>query len=247
MHERRVQVRCYGDLADLAGARELDVPIGEPRSVKDLVESVGVPHPEVGLWLVDGAPVEATHRLSGGERVAVYPPFRRVDLGDTPGAVRLPAAPRFLLDVHLGALARRLRLLGLDARWRRDATDEWLATEAAAHSLVLLTRDRELLMRRIIEWGYCPRSPHPDVQAEEVVARFDLAHRLAPFTRCPRCNGRLHEVAKDEVAAELPPRTRVAFDRFARCEACGKVYWQGAHHHRLRAFLARVGQGAAWP
>lgn len=241
MRDGRVEVRCYGDLADLAGARVVEVPVGEPRSVKDLVESVGVPHPEVGLWVVDGTPVGDDHRLAGGERVAVYPPFTVLDVRDLPGARPVPADPRFLLDVHLGALARRLRLLGFDARWQREATDAWLAGAAVADARVLLTRDRELLMRREVRWGYCPRADDPDAQAEEVVMRFDLADRLAPFTRCPRCNGRLHRVDKAEVAARLPPRTRAAFEEFARCDACGQVYWKGAHHARLEGFLARVG------
>jgi sulfur carrier protein ThiS len=72
----RASVRFYAQLVDLADAAELDVPVGEPRSVKDLIEAQGVPHPEIGLVVVDGQPVSLQHRISGGERVAVYPPLR---------------------------------------------------------------------------------------------------------------------------------------------------------------------------
>jgi uncharacterized protein len=235
----RIRVRAYAELADLAGETELEVPFGRPRSVKDLVESVGIPHPEIALLLVDGREVGFAHLLTGGERVAVYPPFH--DLEPTTSLWPDPPEPRrFVLDVHLGTLARRLRLLGFDTWYRTHADDAELAEVAVTEERILLTRDLQLLMRRAIVHGYCPRSDDPEEQAVEVTRRYDLAGRRAPLTRCVRCNGALVEVDKAEVVDELPPRTRAAFDRFARCVACGRVYWPGSHLDAIDGFLERI-------
>jgi uncharacterized protein len=239
----RIRVRAYAELVDLVGDDELEVPFGQPRSVKDLVESVGIPHPEVALLLVDGREVGFDHLLRGGERVAAYPPFH--DLEPTVSLWPEPPEPRrFVLDVHLGTLARRLRLLGFDAWYRTHADDAELAEVAVAEDRILLTRDLQLLMRRVIVHGYCPRSDDPEQQAVEVTRRYGLAARRAPLTRCVRCNGRLEEVAKAEVVDELPPRTRAAFDRFARCVDCRQVYWPGSHLDAVDGFLHRIAREA---
>jgi uncharacterized protein with PIN domain len=236
---RWVEIRLYAELAELAGAVEATVPITAPRSVKDAVETCGVPHPEVGLLLVDSEPVGFDHRLEGGERVAVFPPFRRIELSGITTVEPPPVVPRFVLDVHLGTLTRRLRLLGFDCWYRADADDHELASVAVAEERILLTRDRELLMRRVISHGYCPRSDDPDEQALEVVRRFRLDGELAPWTRCVRCNGLLRRVTREEVLELLPPRTRTEFDEFSRCDSCGRVYWPGSHVDAMRGFLDR--------
>ena len=242
----RIQLRAYAELVDLVGASEFEVPFGQPRSVKDLVESVGIPHPEIGLLLVDGTAVDFDHLLIGGERVAAYPPFCELIPADEAYLWPPPPEPRrFVLDVHLGTLARRLRLLGFDSWYRTDTDDAELARIAVDEQRILLTRDRELLMRRVIRHGYCPRSDDPDEQALEVVRRYGLAERRAPLSRCVRCNGELADVHKAEVAAQLPPRTRRAFDTFARCRDCGQLYWPGSHVEAVNGFLERVADQVA--
>ena len=238
MEPERVVIRLYADLVDLVGDEEVAVPVGAKRSVKDLIESIGVPHPEVALILVDGVPVDFDHLVHGGERVAVYPPFRRLDLDGVTTVVPPPAEPRFVADVHLGTLARRLRLLGFDTWYRSDADDEQLADVSAEEARILLTRDRGLLMRRVITHGYCPRSDDPQLQALEVIHRYELATKVSPFSRCINCNGELEPVDKEEVVDQLPPATRKEHDRFTRCRQCGQVYWPGTHKDALRDVVA---------
>ncbi len=240
----RIDVRFYGDLATLADAAAMTAPVGEPRSVKDLIESLGVPHPEVALIVVDDQPVGFDHLVVGGERIAVYPPFHELPLSGVTTVEPEPIEPRFVLDVHLGTLTRRLRLLGFDCWYRTDTDDAELARVAVDQDRILLTRDRQLLMRRAITHGYCPRSPDPDTQALEVVRRYRLGHRMTPHTRCVNCNGELVEVPKATVIDELPPATREAFDDFARCDDCGQVYWPGTHLEAVEGFLTRVRQEA---
>jgi uncharacterized protein len=236
-----VSLRLYAELAELVGAARHLVPVTGARSVKDVVESVGVPHVEVALLLCDGEPVGFDHLVVGGERVAALPSLRHLGHdGVTTVVAPAPDEPRFLCDVHLGTLARRLRVLGLDTRYEPDLDDADLAQLAATEGLILLSRDRGLLMRRVVTYGYLPRSEVPDDQALEVIDRFDLGSHLAPFSRCVPCNGTLMPVERDEVWDELPPRTRASIDTYARCDRCGRLFWPGSHVDGLARFLDRV-------
>lgn len=235
-----VTLRVYGDLRYfLDGDRDghVHIPIGKPRSVKDVVESAGVPHPEIDLLLVDGTSVDFGHLVRGGERVAAYPAFHAIDIAVTSLVKAPPPAPRFVCDVHLGRLTRRLRLLGFDTWYRRDTDDDELAHVAVSERRILLTRDRGLLMRRVIVHGYCPRSDNADVQTIEVLRRFDLTEQIEPFTRCARCNGPLQRVDREVVIDVLPPRTRIEHQQFARCAHCARVYWPGSHTTHISEFI----------
>lgn len=241
LQRMRTTVRLEGDLADLVGEPWHDVRMPEPRSVKDLVESVGIPHPEIGLLVVDQRSVGFDERVSGGEQVTVCPPGHEVSVDPRLGLWPEPVEPRrFVLDVHLGTLARRLRVLGYDTWYRSAASDPELASVAVAEDRILVSRDRQLLMRRAIVHGYCPRSDDPDRQLDEVVGRYALTGDPEPLTRCPRCNGLLEAVTRAEVADQVPQRTRQAFTRFARCEGCGQVYWPGAHRSALERVISRA-------
>lgn len=204
---------------------ELRVPHDGTSSLRHVVQSLGVPLTEVGALRVDGREVAAGHRPAAGETVEVLP-VRRPQ--------RLPRdAPRtaFVLDVHLGTLARRLRLLGVDTAYRNDADDAELVAQANAERRILLTRDRGLLRRRALRLGGYVRGARPGEQLADVLERF--APPLAPWTRCPACNGTLTPVAKDDIAHLLEPGTLRTYDEFARCVSCGRPYWRGAHAGRL--------------
>jgi uncharacterized protein len=233
-----VTAHLRGDLAELVGATDHEVTATERRSVKDVVESLGVPHTEVGALVVDGVGVGFDHLVAGGEAVEVHPV--RAAAAAVPLRPPAPEPRRFACDVHLGTLARRLRLLGFDTWYRRDAVDRRLAELAVDEARILLTRDRGLLMRRIVVHGQLPRCDDPDGQLAEVVARYGLADRVAPLTRCIPCNGPLHEVAKAEVVERLPPRTRRDHDRFVACADCGQVFWPGSHLDALNDLVDRV-------
>jgi len=145
--------------------------------------------------------------------------------------------PAFILDVHLGRLARLLRFLGFDAVYRNDFTDEQLIKQALGGSRIILTRDRGLLKHGGVQRGYWVRSARVNEQVREIVHRFDLAGQLRPFTRCPLCNGSVAAVPKSEVEDRLLPGTKSEFHEFTQCRACGKIYWKGSHCDRLRAAL----------
>lgn len=196
-----------------------------------VVESLGVPLTEVGRLVVDGSEVPVSHIPSAGESVEVHGIER---------PQRVPGAPlRFLLDVHLGTLARRLRLLGVDAAYtNEDPGDAALAALSAKERRVLLSRDRGLLRRREIWAGAFVYSDRPEDQLRDVQERF--APALAPWTRCTACNGKLADADKDSVREHLQHGTQRTYDVFAQCTVCGRVYWRGAHHARLEAIVEKA-------
>ena len=203
-------------------------------SVKDTIEAIGVPHTEVDLILVDGASVDFSHLLKGGERIAVYPVFERLDIAPVTRLRPTPLRePRFVLDVHLGKLARYLRLLGLDSLYRNDYSDDRIVQLSVDERRAILTRDRGLLKRSAVRHGYWLRSVDARRQLQEVVEAFDLWARIKPFRRCIECNGTLERVDRTSVLGRVPPRVAEAFEDFSACGECGRVYWRGSHYDRL--------------
>jgi uncharacterized protein len=188
-----------------------------------VVESMGVPLTEVGSLVVNGQVAQRSYRPRAGDAIEVTPVSRPQRLDEA----------RFLLDVHLGALARRLRLLGIDTAYHRYAGDDDLIEEANADRRVLLTQDRGLLRRRKLWLGAYVRGAGTDEQLADVLGRF--APPLNPWTRCSACNGELIPASKADVEPELQPGTRRTYATFARCTTCGRVYWRGAHSKRLEA------------
>jgi hypothetical protein len=152
--------------------------------------------------------------------------------------------PRFLADAHLGRLARDLRLLGFDTAFANDLGDDELARRAAAEHRILLTRDRQLLMRREVTHGCYLRAARPEEQLAYLVHRLQLCRLIRPFSRCTACNATVEPVAAEAVVARLPPSVRQLQARFWRCAGCGRVYWQGSHWRAMAGRVARLcGEG----
>ena len=196
-------------------------------TVGHLLAAMGVPKTEVGDLLADGRPVDLSYRPGPGDRISVHPLSRPQSAPTWP--------PRFVLDVHLGTLARRMRLLGLDTAYDRHAADEALLETSLAQQRILLTRDRGLLHRRALRWGAHINHQDPDEQLREVMDRFRPP--LRPWTRCPTCNGMLLDVAKSDVDGELLEGTRRCYESFSRCQLCAQIYWRGAHGDRLQGIV----------
>jgi uncharacterized protein with PIN domain len=240
------EFRFYEELNDFLPEerRKLAFPveIDRARSVKDAIESVGVPHTEVDLILVDGRSVDFAHLLRGGERVAVYPMFEALDISPV---VRLrPRAlrdPRFVADGHLGKLARHLRMAGLDTLWTSHWNDDEIVQISAVQKRTILTRDKGMLRRREVERGYFVRATESEAQLGEVVRALQLEGMLAPFTRCRECNVPLEDVPREAVLARLPEKVRDAYERFKHCPGCDRVYWEGSHFARMKGVLEKLG------
>lgn len=243
--EIRVTIQFYGDLtAIIPGNRKtsiLERTIPEPTSVKDLIEACGVPHTEIDLILIDGRPVDFSFLIKKDGQIRVYPVFYDLDI---PENVRLQkrfiSSPRFLVDVNLGKLARYLRMAGFDSAYSNNADDDELILQMQNEKRVLLTRDRKLLMHKVVKTGYWPRSDLPAEQFNEVLTRFDLFDEVNPYSRCINCNGVLKTVSKKDVIDQLEPLTKKHFNRFSQCPECGQIYWAGSHRDRLDPILQNI-------
>lgn len=244
-----VNLRIYGDLNKIIWKKHVEkdvsLQINSTHSVKDLVESLGIPHGEVGLILVDGEVEDFTRKIYGGERISVYPVFRSIDIGSTSRTLlEYPEMPKFILDVHLGKLASYLRMLGFDAKYEVYGEDSWLASVSEAEDRVLLSFDRELLMRKNVPYPYLVRSRNPLEQLRELVERFELIDKIEPFSRCMVCNGTLEPVEKEKILGMLPKGVAKINDVFKQCDSCGKLYWSGTHTEGMYKIIDSLGNTA---
>lgn len=228
----------YGNLNDFLSKKDrysrITYSFKATPALKDAVEAIGIPHVEVEWLLVNGLAVPFSARLQPGNQVEVFPLNTPPAQGSLPPLRDYRLAPHsFVLDTHLGALARRLRLLGIDTYHHPTFDDREIAQIAHTGNRIVLTRDISLLKQKIITWGYWLRSQQPDEQLLEVIRRYDLTPAFQPFTRCLSCNGPIHPVEKESVLEHLPHDTRTYFNEFYQCAACGKVYWKGSHYERM--------------
>jgi len=241
----RATFRFYQELNDFLPPFQRQIAFehewrGTP-SIKHLIESLGVPHTEVDLILVDDRSVEWDYRPQEGDRVAVYPVFEAMDITLL---IRLRPQPlrevRFVLDGHLGRLAAYLRMLGFDTWYQNHADDAVLAQISKDEQRILLTRDQGLLKCGAVTHGYWVRATAPREQLREVVTRFDLERLAKPFTRCLSCNGPLQPATLDEVQSEVPENVARFYVEFWRCATCGKVFWQGSHYQRMTRLIEEI-------
>ncbi len=235
---RHSHFRFYAELNDFLAPerrhREFRFAFTGTPTLLDSVQAIGAPHTEIDLLLLDGRSVDFDSKLHGGERIAVYPVFERLDISPL---VRLRPAPlrdsRFILDVHLGTLTRRLRMLGFDCRYETNLADPEIIDIALAEGRIILTRDLGILKQRRVTHGYWVRNTEPEAQLREILEALDLWRQCEPLSRCIRCNGTLQKTTRAKVENELAPETLDCFVDFWRCQTCGKIYWQGSHHGRM--------------
>jgi len=201
-------------------------------SLKDSLEAQGIPHPEIGLVRINRSPVTLQHNTPDGQEVDIWPSNLALAIQDK--------KPAFILDVHLGTLARRMRLLGLDASYSNSFSDEHIIQAAGKEQRAILTRDLGILKNSRVQVGYWLRADDPDTQIHEILKEFGVAGYMEPLSRCLACNGRLHPVAKEAVIGSLPERVARRFEEFYQCDACGKVYWKGSHYKKLIDYVGLI-------
>ena len=204
-------------------------------TLKNAIEALGVPHTEVGRIVVNGEPATLQRVVRDGDVIEVSPWKRS---GSDPDL-------RFLADAHLGGLARFLRMLGFDTLHRNAFDDAEIRRLASEEDRIVLTRDRELLKCREIRRGCYVRALKPQMQLEEVAARFGLGPLARPFTRCLHCNLPLRKVDKDVVAHRVPETVLSLHEAFSYCSGCDRVYWPGSHYERMRLALKPIFAPAA--
>lgn len=241
----RAQFRFYAELSDFLPTKRRQRSFVQPfegnPSIKDTIEAIGVPHPEVDLIIVNSESVDFDYHLQDGDWVSVYPIFETIDISPLIHLIPEPLSQvRFVLDTHLGRLAGYLRMLGFDTIYRNDFEDETLAQISSEQSRILLTRDRGLLKRSSVTYGYCVRSINPRDRLIEIMRRYSLFDSVSPFRRCIRCNALLAEVAAKDVRDRLPAQVKAHYNEFRQCTGCDQIYWKGTHFERMERFIVWI-------
>jgi len=234
--------RFHGGLEELLVRRyRADLPsycFRDNPGIKDAIETMGIPHTEVDVILANSLSVHFSYPLQNNDVIDVYPVFSDVPVAKPLKLTPCPPDPvSFVLDVHLGKLARRMRLLGFDVCYRNDLDDAEIMEIADREGRVILTRDLGILKHRKVVHGYLVRSDQIDCQLREVLKRYELYGQIHLWTRCMVCNGLMERVEKAEVLDRLEPKTRLYYEDFHRCSSCDQLYWQGSHFFKIAAWL----------
>jgi uncharacterized protein with PIN domain len=241
----RAKFRFYAELNDFLLPERKQILFAysfkENPAIKDTIEAIGVPHTAIDIILVNGKSEEFSYLLQDGNIVSVYPVFKKLEVTDVIHLQnKLPDELKFIVDTHLGKLAKYLRMLGFDIIYQNNYKAPEILNIAETQKRVILTKSIALLKNKLVKWGYWIRSKDLVKQLIEVVHRFDLVAKIKPFSRCMLCNGMVKEVAKASIINKLPEKTNQYFEDFGKCELCGKIYWQGSHYHNMQDFIENL-------
>jgi uncharacterized protein with PIN domain len=210
-------------------------------SIKDVIEAIGVPHVEVNLIRVNGQPVDFTYRLKNNDIVFVYPVLKILEISDvSPLRKKEWKEIKFILDVHLGKLAKYLRMCGFDTAYQNDYDDKKIVRISLEENRIILTRDIGILKVKSVSHAYFIRDQNPKAQLTEVLKHFDLYQAIDPFNRCIKCNGKLERIEKEKIIQQLEPLTQKYFNKFFRCTHCQSIFWEGSHFDRMSSFINTI-------
>ena len=241
----KVNLRFYEELNDFLlkekKKKQFSHQFIDRTSVKDLIESLGVPHTEVDLILVNGKSVGLKYLINDGDDISIYPVFESLDISDIQHLRPEPLRqPKFICDVHLGRLARYLRMMGFNVYYKNDLSDEEIVKISLMDRRAILTKDRGILKRNKVTHGYFVRNTKVEEQTKEILKRFDLQKGINEFTRCLECNSDLMKITREKIVLDLPPKVNQLQEEFYKCPGCGKLYWKGSHHKKMLAFIQSI-------
>ncbi|MGD8426637.1 MAG: Mut7-C RNAse domain-containing protein [Balneolaceae bacterium] len=200
-------------------------------SVKDLVEAHGIPHTAIFRLTANDKAISLDYNVQPGDIISAYP-IEWVQVTEDIDPIYLQPSC-FVADVHLGKLAKTLRLLGFDTYFDPSWNDHHIIEWSNKEHRMILTRDLDLLKNGHTQFGYWVRNQDPEQQINELLQRFKIKEKAKPFSRCVKCNGLLSEVSLSEVENKVPPKVKLWQSRFFQCADCRQVYWRGAHYEKL--------------
>ena len=143
----------------------------------------------------------------------------------------------------MGKLAKWLRLMGYDTRLFSGSDDSQLIAQAQAEGRVILTRDTQIMKRRVITRGKVKailiQSDAPEIQIHQVIVSLSLDPNFRPFTLCLECNQILVERDREGAKDLVPPYVYQTQSQFMQCPACHRLYWRGTHWQTMSERLKK--------
>jgi hypothetical protein len=242
---KTVTLRFYEELNDFLPAsrkkKRFEHTFIDRTSVKDMIESLGVPHTEIDLILVNGISVNFSYIVNDGDDISVYPMFEALDITNLQRLRAKPLRkPKFILDVHLGTLAKYMRMLGFDTLYKNNYKDEEIVKISLKERRAILTKDRGILKRSEVTHGYWIRGSITKEQIIEVIKRFDLKEQIKELSRCLLCNSLLKNISKEKVIDRLPRKVKDSQHEFYYCNNCDKIFWKGSHFIKMKGIIERI-------
>lgn len=242
---KKAYFRFYEELNDFLPGKYNKIRIEhnfiDRTSIKDMIESIGVPHTEIDLILVNSKSKNFSYIVQNGDDISVYPVFESFDISDVQHLRPKPIRqPKFILDVNLGKLAKFLRMTGIDVLYENNYADEDIVKISLESKRTILTRDLGILKRREVSHGYFVRNIKGEKQLIEVVNRFHLQKSLKPFSRCIKCNSILNKIEKNKILNIIPSKVKEYHNDFYICEFCNKIYWRGTHFEKMCSMIEKL-------
>ncbi len=242
---KKVTFRFYEELNDFLPPnkrkKRFEHSFIDRTSIKDMIESLGVTHTEVDLILINGISVDFSYLVNNGDKISVYPEFESLDITNLQRLRAKPLRkPKFILDVHLGTLAKYMRMLGLDTLYQNNYKDDEIVKISLKEKRAILTKDRGILKRSEVTHGYWLRSVKAENQIIEVIERFDLKSQIKELSRCLLCNSPLRKIAKARVIDRLPKKVKEYQIEFYYCKNCDKVFWKGSHYTKMKGIIEKI-------
>ncbi len=242
---KKVFIRFYEELNDFLPQDKKKVRSGftfkDNPSVKDLIESNGIPHTEIDLILVNNKSVNFSYKVQNGDDISVYPLFESFDISNVQHLRKKPLREKkFILDVHLGTLARYMRILGFDSLYKNNYSDNIIVETAVIEKRTILTKNLGILKRNGVTHGYFVRNILPEKQLVEILDRFDLKGIIKEFTRCLNCNSPLEKAGKEKIENLVPPKVKLYHNDYYYCGNCDKVFWKGSHYEKMTELITRI-------
>jgi uncharacterized protein len=141
--------------------------------------------------------------------------------------------PKFIVDINVGKLSRWLRMIGYDTLLFDHRDDNHLIHIAIAENRIILTRDTQMIRRRVIADGYLKAllisSDNSGKQIYQVIKELGLNTNFNPFSRCLECNQLLLRISREEAKDNVPPYVYKTQLQYVKCPNCHRIYWQGTH------------------
>lgn len=237
-----VYLRFYEELNDYLPKEKhkvwFEYSFSGSTSINEVLQSLKIPQDKIDLILVNQQSEGLDYMLHDGDRISVYPVFELFDLTGVSKLREQPLRnPKFICDVHLGRLAKYLRMLGWDTLYSNRYTPDYMIDLSLQENRIILTRNYELTRHKKVIHAYWIWSPEPLEQIKDVIGKFDLSGQSAPLTRCLNCNHLLAPVKKQEILSRLQVRTAKCFNEFFICPSCDQIFWKGSHYENMLDFI----------
>lgn len=242
---KTVYFRFYEELNDFLPPEKRKIQFEysflDRTTIKDMIESMGVPHTEIDLILINSKSVDFSYIVQDNDVINVYPVFESFDISEIQHLRPKPLRePIFVLDVHLGRLAKYMRMLGFDVIYKNNYNDDNMVKISLDEKRTIITKDKEILKRNTVTHGYWIRNENPEEQLKEVIGRFHLINQIKEFSRCLECNSPLNKVEKGNIINQVPSKVKEWHNEFYKCPGCNKIYWRGSHYEKMKEMIKKI-------